>query len=138
MSAAVVLSVVASGLFLMAGLLTGVWKYAAIMTSPRRRAPHYVDVAHRAALMYSFAALVLAKLAEENALPAAAAVIAALSPLVFFGSAIARYIGLALEGRTDNQYERRDFVTTWGMAFLILAEVGGVGALLGGYVVAQL
>ena len=52
-----------SGIFLMAGLLTGVWKYAKIAQSPSATAPVYVDIAHRAALMYAFASLVIAALA---------------------------------------------------------------------------
>ena len=57
---AVALAVLAAGVFFLVGLLTGAWKYRAMMRSERAVAPTYVDVAHRASLLYSFAALLLA------------------------------------------------------------------------------
>ena len=60
MSLAIKISLLASGLFLLMGMLTGVLKYQRIMTSPEHRAPVYVDIAHRAAFLYSFAMLVIA------------------------------------------------------------------------------
>lgn len=67
MSAAIKISLIASGIFLLTGLLSGVLKYRRIMTSPRHRAPVYVDkIAHRASLLYSFAALVIARLLDLN------------------------------------------------------------------------
>ena len=61
--------VVASGVILVWALVFGVWKYHGIRTSPDRTAHVYVDIAHRAALMYSFATLVLAALVELSAFP---------------------------------------------------------------------
>ncbi|HEY0405685.1 MAG TPA: hypothetical protein VGC89_08145 [Pyrinomonadaceae bacterium] len=66
MSTAIKISLIASGIFLMKGLLSGILKHRRIMTSPRHRAPVYVDIAHRAALLYSFAALVIARLLEGS------------------------------------------------------------------------
>ncbi len=60
---AVALAILGSGFLLLVGLFTGVWKYTAIRASEKSRAPYYVDIAHRASLMYSFSALVLAVLA---------------------------------------------------------------------------
>ncbi len=40
----------ASGGFLLAGLLLGIWKYRRMLTDASHRAPVYVDVAHRAGL----------------------------------------------------------------------------------------
>ena len=59
MNPAIKLSLAASGIFLMTGLLSGILKYRRIMTSAEHRAPVYVDIAHRASLLYSFAALFL-------------------------------------------------------------------------------
>ena len=57
---AVKISILFAGIFLLAGMLTGVWKYVKIMRSDERQAPVYVDIAHRNALMFSFASLVIA------------------------------------------------------------------------------
>ena len=43
-----------------------IWKYGHILNSADPRAPVYVDIAHRAALSYSFAALVMMKLVEYS------------------------------------------------------------------------
>lgn len=62
MNLAVKVTLAASGIFLFVGLVGGILKYRGIMTSPNHRAHPYIDIAHRAALLYSFAALVMAAL----------------------------------------------------------------------------
>ena len=57
LSLAVKISLLVSGLFLLNGMITGVWKYSCIMSSPEHKAPVYVDIAHRASFFYSFASL---------------------------------------------------------------------------------
>src|SRR5690554_1398343 len=52
-------TLLAAGIFFMNGLLTGVWKYVAMMRNEKARAPYYVDIAHRASLMYAFAAILI-------------------------------------------------------------------------------
>lgn len=64
------IALTASGLFFMAGLLTGVWKYAYMRRHPRAEAPFYVNIVHRAAFMYAFAAQLLAIFAVASAFPA--------------------------------------------------------------------
>ena len=49
--------------------------------------------------------------------------------LLFFASAITTYIVLGLRNRTDNQFERRSLLTTWGMWALIAGEIGGFAVL---------
>jgi len=44
----------ACGAFFLVGLVTGVWKYRGMATSAEAVAPVYVDIAHRASLMYAF------------------------------------------------------------------------------------
>ena len=56
----------AGGIFLLA-LILGVWKYRQMATSPEHLAHPYVDIAHRAALMYSFATLLVAVFVEALA-----------------------------------------------------------------------
>lgn len=133
MTPAIKISLVASGLFLMTGLLSGILKYRRIMTSPRHRAPVYVDIAHRASLLYSFAALVISKLLEGNALPPAAQLVAAAVPLTLFALTIIGYITHGLKDDTDNMFSERNFITTWFMYLLIVGEVGGVGLIFGGF-----
>ena len=41
------IALTASGIFFMAGLLTGVWKYICIRLHPRAEAPYYVNTAIR-------------------------------------------------------------------------------------------
>lgn len=127
------LALTAAGSFFMAALATGVWKYRHMLESERHVAPVYVDVAHRAALLYTFAALFLARLVEESPFPRAVNLVALGGPLLFFAVAIATYIGLGIENRTDNQFRERNFSTTWGMLALIVAEIGGVGVLFAGF-----
>ncbi len=58
----------AAGLIFLWALALGVWKWRQIATSPQARAHPYVDVAHRAALLYSFATLLLAGFVSEQIL----------------------------------------------------------------------
>ena len=60
------LTMLACGIFFLNALATGVWKYVAMIGRPDHRAPFYVDTAHRAALLYTFACLVLVKFLETS------------------------------------------------------------------------
>lgn len=133
MSTAIKISLVASGLFLLAGLLSGILKYQRIMTSPTHRAPVYVDIAHRASLLYSFAALVIARLLENSPLSPGVQVLAASVPLAFFAITIGGYLAFGLKNHTNNIFHERNFITTWYMYLLIVGEVGGVGLIFGGF-----
>jgi hypothetical protein len=137
MSPAVRLSLTASGLFLLTGLATGLWKYRRIMTSPEHRAPLYVDIAHRAALLYSFAALVMMKLVEYSPYSNGVQIAATAVPLFFFAAAVASYVYHGYVEDTENQLAQRNFVSTWGMALLIAGEIGGVLVLFWGFVSTQ-
>jgi hypothetical protein len=95
MSPAVKISLLAAGLFLLNGMLTGVWKYRRIMTSPEHRAPVYVDIAHRASFFYSFASLVIARLLEFSPFDERTQVLIAALPLVYF---LLTVIGYMKEG----------------------------------------
>lgn len=111
--------------FFLTALLTGVWKYRWMMRAPKHQAPAYVDVAHKAALHYSFASLILIQLVQVSGLGTTLNLIAAGSMLVFFATATATYIGLGFSNRTDNQFRERNFATTMGMHALIAGEIGG-------------
>jgi hypothetical protein len=130
---AVTLALIASGTFFLVGLLTGVWKFRATATSEEHRAPLYVNIAHQASLLYSFAALVIARLLERSSLSSSVQLVATALPLVFFGVSIATYVSLGIKKVTRTQYARRTFVTTWGTYALIAGEVGGFVVILYGF-----
>lgn len=138
MSPAVTLCLTAAGTFLLVGMLGGILKYRAMMASATHQAPVYIDIAHRAALMYSFAALVMGELIRYSPYSVPVQLLISGAPLLFFAIAIAQYFWLGFRQHTDNQFSQRNFSTTWGMALLILAEVGGVAAILWGFVQTQL
>lgn len=127
------LAVAAAGIFLLWGMALGVWKYRHMLSAPTHEAPVYVDIAHRAALLYAFAALVLAALAQWSAWPEAVNLAAVAIELFFFATAVASYVFHGARGREQTQFSERNLVTTWGMALLIVGELGGVLVLLGGF-----
>ena len=137
MNTAIKLSLTASGIFLMTGLLTGILKYRRIMLSAEHRAPVYVDIAHRASLLYSFASLVMAKLLEYSPYSERVQTLAAAVPLAFFAITICGYIAHGLIDKTDNLFLDRNFTTTWYMYALIVGEVGGFAIILWGFLSTQ-
>ena len=74
----------AAGLIFFAALLLGVWKYRQMAASPDGLAHPYVDTAHRAALLYSFATLLLATFVELSGFSTAVNLIAAFAVIAFF------------------------------------------------------
>lgn len=94
----------------------------------------YVDIAHRAALMYSFAGILLAAFTELSAWPTAVNLIADLVILTFFVAAIATYAWHGRRHDTTNQF-RGDIAasTRLAMLALIAGEVGGFLVLFTGF-----
>ncbi|HEY0379274.1 MAG TPA: hypothetical protein VGC87_20325 [Pyrinomonadaceae bacterium] len=138
MSLAIKISLLASGLFLLTGMLVGVLKYQRTMTSPEHRAPVYVDIAHRAAFLYSFAMLVVAKLLEYNPYTTRVQVAAVAAVLTFFALSVFGYLVEGIRDRTDNLFRERNFTTTWYMYLLIVGEIGGLSVILWGFVETQM
>ncbi|UZE96338.1 hypothetical protein [Alkalimarinus alittae] len=134
----------AAFIFFMTGLVSGIWKYRLMVKGFDHRARYYVDITHRSSLMYSFAAILLAKFAELSVFPAVVNNTAALATLIFFAAAIFTYIVHGVLRDTTNQLEEPHrvgntklpaWLTPLFMLLLIIAEVGGsavlgVGALL--------
>lgn len=132
-----IIAISCAGLFFMVALITGVWKYSCIVKSNEFKAPYYVDVAHRSALLYSFAALLIAVFAYLSAFSQWVNIMAAIAPLLFFAIAIAKYITLGIENKTNNSLRdsenpRLDKLV---MTTLMVAEIGGFSVLLVGFVV---
>ncbi len=132
------ITLLAAGLIFLLALVLGVWKYRQIMGSDDRRAHPYVDIAHRAALLYSFATLLIAIFVELSAWPAWINLTAALVVVFFFVAAILTYISHGARRDTVNQFENADSRTALAMALLIAGEIGGFAVILAGFVVGQL
>jgi hypothetical protein len=126
-----------SAVFLLIGMLTGVWKYWRTMTSAEHRAPTYVDIAHRASLLYAFACLVISRLVEFSPFGENWRIVIVMIPIVYFALTVTGYVREGLLNRTDNMFAERNFITTWFMYGLIAGEIGGVILLLGGFVYSQ-
>ena len=86
------ITLLAAGLIFLLALVPGVWKYRQIMTSDEHRAHPYVDIAHRASLLYSFATLLIAVFVELSAWPTWVNLTAAMVVVFFFVGAIIGYI----------------------------------------------
>ena len=133
MTVEIKLTLVALGFFFLTALLTGVWKYRHMITSPTHLAPPYVDIAHKAALHYSFAILIVMQFEEVSGLGTSLNLLCASLIIGFFAIATATYIQLGIANKTDNQFKTRNFGTTFGTWMLIAAELGGFLVLFGGF-----
>ncbi len=130
----------AAGLIFVWALLLGVWKYRQMAASPDGLAHPYVDTAHRAALLYSFAALLVATFVELSGWSAAVNLVAAFAVIAFFVAAITGYSWQGRRRDTDNMFRSGDeppglHPYMWA---LIAAEIGGFSVLLAGFVEAQI
>jgi len=134
---ATVITLLAAGLIFLLALILGIWKYRQMAVNPDHLAHPYVDIAHRAALMYSFSTLLVAVFVQLSVWPAWVNLTAAMVLVFFFVVAIAAYIQHGLRQDTTNQFEHPSAGLHAGMVALILGEVGGFLVLLSGFVVAQ-
>jgi hypothetical protein len=132
------ITLLAGGLIFLLALVLGVWKYRQIMASDEHRAHPYVDIAHRAALLYSFATLLIAVFVDLSAWPVWVNLTAAMVVVFFFVGAIIGYISHGLRRDTVNQFEETGAGIEVGMALLIAGEIGGFGVILAGFVYGQL
>jgi phosphatidylglycerophosphate synthase len=132
------ITLLAAGLIFLLALVLGVWKYRQIMAAEDHRAHPYVDIAHRAALLYSFATLLIAVFVELSAWPAWVNLTAAMVVVFFFVAAIASYVSHGARRDTTNQFEKPNRGTEISMALLIAGEIGGFGVILAGFIVGQL
>lgn len=132
------ITLLGTGLIFLSALLLGAWKYHGIRTSVKGTAHVYVDIAHRAALMYSFAGVLLAVFTELSAWPTAVNLIADLVVLAFFVGAIASYVLHGARRDTTNQFRGRiPAALRLSMFALIAGEVGGFLVLFTGFLAGQ-
>lgn len=128
----------AAGLIFIWALALGVLKYHQITASPDAQAHPYTDIAHRAALLYSFACLLIAAFVELSGFRETVNLIAAFVPIFFFVTAIASYQFHGIRQDTDNQLRHPVRGTGFYMAALIAGEIGGFAVLLAGFADAQI
>lgn len=100
-------------------------------------APAYIDIAHRAAFLYSFAMLVIAKLLEYSPYSETVQLLAMGLVLVFLSATIVGYFVTGMMNKTDNLFRHRDFRTTWCVYMLTVGEIGGLAIILWGFVSTQ-
>lgn len=131
------------GVFFMTGLVTGIWKYRSIITNVEGQAPVYVDICHRAALMYAFACLVLAEFARLSAWGELVNLAAVVLPVVFFAAAVGSYAIHGFLQDTNNQLRRphklgqayvHGAVVSSFIYLLAAGEIGGFAVLFAGFV----
>jgi len=136
------LCMTSAGAFLLVGLLAGSWKYWHIATSPDAKAPLYVDLAHRAGLMYAFACALLSDLTSRSAWPNAVNVAASAVMIVFFALALLGYLVHGALRDTDNQLARPHRLgsgtipapaMTVFMAALMFFEIAGFVTIFAGF-----
>ncbi|MEZ0352760.1 hypothetical protein [Mycobacterium sp. pR1184] len=132
------ITLLSAGLIFLLALVLGVWKYRQIMASDDHRAHPYVDIAHRAALLYSFATLLIAVFVQFSAWPTWVNLTAAMVTVFFFVGAIGTYIEHGARRDTVNQFENPPRGTGLAMSLLIVGEIGGFGVILAGFVYGQL
>ncbi|MGE2833185.1 hypothetical protein [Mycobacterium sp. SMC-4] len=131
------LTVLAAGAIFLWALVLGIWKYQQMATSPTHLAHPYVDIAHRAALLYSFATLLLAVFVELSVWPTWVNLTAAAVVVAFFVIAVATYVLHGARRDTTNQFEHVDTTLRIAMAALIIGEIGGFAVLFSGFIVGQ-
>lgn len=131
------LVILAAGLMFLWALLLGVLKYRQILASPEGSAHPYTDIAHRAALLYSFAFLLIAVFVQLSAWSAAINLTAAGALALFFVISVYSYMHHGLRQDTDNQLRESSAALRGFMNLLIVAEIGGFVVLLAGFVAGQ-
>jgi peptidoglycan/LPS O-acetylase OafA/YrhL len=134
-----------AGVFFLFGLLFGAWKYACMARSEDAQAPLYVDIAHRAALLYAFACMLLAQLCAVSAWPETVNLAAAIVLVLYFALAVLAYAVHGALRDTDNQLKRPhrlgkktvgDRLMRMFMISLVTAEVGAFLVIFSGYLAA--
>jgi TRAP-type C4-dicarboxylate transport system permease large subunit len=130
--------ILAGGLMFLLALLLGVWKYRQMAAAADGLAHPYVDTAHRAALLYSFACILLATFVELGKWSTAVNLTAAGALLFFFFAAVAGYAFHGWKRDTTNQFVDPVPGTHAFMTMLLVAEIAGFIVLLTGFVAGQI
>jgi hypothetical protein len=127
----------AAAMFLWA-LLLGVMKYRQILASEDGHAHPYTDIAHRAALLYSFALLLIATFVELSGWGTVVNLLAATAMSLFFFGSVAGYTFHGWRRDTENQMRDPSGPIRGYMVALIAAEIGGWLVLVAGFLDRQI
>ena len=127
-----------AGLMFLWALLLGVMKFRQMDASEEGLAHPYTDIAHRAALLYSFALLLIATFVELSGWGVLVNLLAAGALAFYFYAAVAGYMVHGWKRDTDNQFRDPVPGTHAFMWALIVVEIGGVAVLLAGFVSEQI
>ena len=130
----------AAGAMFLIALFLGVWKYRQMATSETHLAHPYVDTAHRAALLYSFATPLVAVFVQFSGWSELVDLLAAGVLYFFFFGAIAGYAYHGWKRDTDNQFRDPTPSATavhGYMVALILGEIVAFAVLMAGFVDGQ-
>jgi hypothetical protein len=128
----------ADAMMFLCALLLGVWKYSQIATSEDHTSHIYVDIAHRAALLYSFALLLIATFVELSGFSSLVNLLAAGAMTLYFFASVTTYAIHGWREDTDNQFRNAIPGTHTSMVTLILAEIGGWLILVAGFLDKQI
>jgi hypothetical protein len=128
----------ASGVMFLWALLLGVWKYRQMTLANDHLAHPYVDTAHRAALLYSFALLLVATFVQLSGFSELVNLLAAGALTFYFYAAVASYVLHGWREDTDNQFRDSHSKLQIAMIALILGEIGGLLVLLAGFIDKQI
>ncbi len=135
------LAVIAAGSFFLVGLVSGAWKYQCIHKSEDATAPVYVDITHRASLLYAFACLLIERFVHLSSLSPRVETAAVFAQVLFFGLPVGTYVIHGLLRDTDNQLAKPhklgkgtvpSSLVTGFMWALMAGEIGGFGVLFWG------
>lgn len=137
MNLAVKISLLSSGLFLLVGMLIGIVKFRRMLNTEDHMAPAYIDIAHRAAFLYSFAMLVIAKLLEYSPYSETVQLASSGIVLAFLSITIVGYFTHGMRDKTDNLFRERNFSTTWYVYMLAVGEIGGLSVIIWGFISTQ-
>lgn len=130
-------ALLAAALMFLWALVLGVWKYRQMAESEDALAHPYVDTAHRAALLYSFALLLVATFVELSGLSTLVNLLAAGAMAFYFFAAVVGYVWHGWRRDTDNQFRDPVRGTHAFMVALIVAEIGGWLVLIAGFLSGQ-
>lgn len=134
LEAATKIVVLFAGLMFLWALLLGTMKYRQILGSPEHRAHVYTDVAHRAALLYSFALLLVGVFVQFGEWSFSVNLAAASAMALYFATAVAGYTVHGWRRDTENQFTKAGRDLRAFMASLMVVEIGAWVVLVAGFV----
>lgn len=128
----------AAALMFLFALLLGVLKYRQMLSSEQGLAHPYVDTAHRAALLYSFALLLVATFVALSGFSELVNLLAAGAMTLYFFASVFTYTLHGCRRDTDNLIRDRVSGLKPYMIALIIAEIGGWLVLIAGFLDKQI